>query len=154
MSLSNHDRIGRFYNGRPTPPSSSYGINSRGERLFSYGYELARHGVEVFSAGADNVVMIRDRCDSSPTTNRHHRAAYSPGCIPISPDNYPERVDARPALIPFARAPLEDVPMKELWQLWLDKLEQEYGKDARAYAVRRLKRFRRKLEMKQLIDAL
>jgi len=174
MSLTNSERIGRFRDGRATPPSC-HGINSNGERLYSYGMELARHALELGPGLVNHRILMRDRCESSVTTRRHYQQAVSGSMLFVSPDNYPARDNYRnttpiPVAVPFLGIPIETEARRhlrqshrcppsaefenELWGLWLDKLEEEYGKDARSFAARRIKKFRSKLEMNKIIDAL
>ena len=184
MCLSNSAKLARFRARRATPASSSRGLNSSGERLYSYNLELARHcvavgggpdgvrrvltderyagvGTDSVTPSSDTVVMLRDRCESTSTTKRHyHDVRYSSSRVLVAPQHYPDRAWTRrgagPLVIPVAEFNDSGAQLSidELWAMWLDKLEAEHGKAARKYAARRIKRLRHRLEIKQLIDAL
>jgi hypothetical protein len=163
MSLTNHARLARFEARRPTP-SSCRGLNTDGERLYSYGLELARHGIMSGKIRCCLKRIRRDRVYSSHTTRRHWWLSRSSmEQVDVAPQQY-ERLTARfrdgdaPLLLParceshFER----DMAAHDelLWQLWLAKLEQDHGKVARKYAARRLPRFRKRMQFKQFINAL
>ena len=159
MALTLRDRIRRFEDGRSTPPSC-WGLHTDGERLYSYNYEIGRHAVSVDGTTIRFVICFRDRCDSTVTTKRHWQMSRSGYPCELSPACY-ERVAGRNVLVNSEPQPhfspgtnFAHRPDDEMWALWLKKLELERGPAARTYAARRLAWFRKKMNIKRLIDAL